>query len=173
MSRPWWEVVRRSAWRPAELKGANNLWESGTTEASVISGWRQWARLSSHLWPLLHLAPTLYTHKLIMLVCLLPATGQRVEACLSQCTVCVGCYAGDLLEAITQGGKHMDSLLWRSNPAYIKHPTGFMSSCDKIHCKRSDVKPKLAVFYVILTRQSDILDFFFPASLFLSILFYR
>lgn len=28
-----WEVVWRSVWKPAELKGANNLWESGTMVA--------------------------------------------------------------------------------------------------------------------------------------------
>lgn len=43
------EVVWRSAWKPAELKSANNLWESGTIEALVISEARQWIQLSSHL----------------------------------------------------------------------------------------------------------------------------
>lgn len=61
MSSLWWEVVWRSVRKPAELKGANDLWESGTIEAVVILEARQWTWLSSHLWPVVHLAPTILT----------------------------------------------------------------------------------------------------------------
>lgn len=65
------EVVRRSAWEPAELKGASALWESGTIVAWSFQ--RQHNMLNCHLtsWPVLHLALTNKTHRLIMLRSLL------------------------------------------------------------------------------------------------------
>lgn len=65
-----WGVVCRSVWKPAELKGAEYLWESCAVKALVIFGHKTMdpVVMSPLTYCMVHLTPTIKTPKLVMLI---------------------------------------------------------------------------------------------------------